>query len=111
MECVVIIPKRHKTFNRCLDALLQSPHRQVFQSELKRLVYSKSWRFVVKKEINYWNNVINKEFPGYQLVTIERERNPKTGKRNEYLVKLHPDIDVYDKQDHLLVKIKNEVLK
>jgi len=107
---VAIIPKRYRTFNKCIEALLNRPERSAFQSELKRIVYSKSWRKVVKREINLWNSLISKYFEGIYLVAISPMRNPRTCKTNEVLFKIHPKIEIKNEQSHFLVTM-NEVMK
>lgn len=102
----VIIPKRHLTFTRCLKALLNTTGRRAFQSELKRVVYSnKSWREVVKREIELWNGLISAEYPGLSLLVRQPRRNPRTGRSNEILYAIHPRIEVEDKPDYFLVWI------
>ena len=106
MKATLIIPKRFRTFARCIEELLARPERKAFQSELKRLVYSKSWRKVVKREIALWNDLIQEEFPGQCLVTARPMKNPKTGKSNEILMEIHPDVEVVNKPTHFLLSIK-----
>lgn len=106
MEFALIIPKRHKTFARCMTELLRRPEHKAFQSELKRIVFSKSWRQVVKREFALWNRLIALEFPGYCLVVATPTKNPKTGKTNEVLYQVDPGIEVHDRPTHFLIKIK-----
>ena len=106
MKLAVIIPKRHQTFARCMDYLLKQPERKAFQSELKHLVFSKSWREVVKPEIQLWNTLIQEEFPGRCLVSTTPMKNPKTGKSNEMLFQIHPKVEVLSRTTHFLAIIK-----
>ena len=106
MECVVIIPKQPETFVRCLELLLKRPKRQAFQSELKRAVYNKSWRCVVKPELEFWNNTLSKELNGKKLVQITQQKNPATGRTNEYLVQIPDTTEVLIRDTHILLKIR-----
>jgi hypothetical protein len=106
MKFAIIIPKRYETFGRCLNTLLRRPERKAFQSELKRVVFSKSWREVVKREIALWNDLIASEFPGHTLLIATPTRNPRTGKTNEVLYQVHPKLEVHERPTHYLVTIK-----
>jgi len=108
MEPVVIIPKRNSTFVICIEALQQSPERRLFQSELKRLVSPRSWRLVVRKELNQWNESINEEYPGISLTINNQETNPRSGRNDEVLVQLHPQIEIAFKQKHIAVLIRGD---
>jgi hypothetical protein len=106
MEFTLIIPKRHRTFARCLTELLRRPEHKAFQSELKRIVFTKSWRQVVKREFALWNRLIVEEFPGHCLVVATPTKNPSTGKTNEVLYQVDPKIEVHDRPTHFFIKIK-----
>ncbi|NQU78221.1 hypothetical protein HQ545_00470 [Candidatus Woesearchaeota archaeon] len=98
-----IIPKRYETFCRCIDALLNN-RDGLFQSELKRLVYEKSWRNNVKKEIELWNHLISQHYPGYAFVEATPMRNPNTCKTNEVLYKIPEELIVQNAPDHYYLK-------
>jgi len=108
MEHVIPIPKRFETVTRTLRQLVQSPSRQIFQSELKRLVSTKSWRRVVKRELDLWNRLIAESYPGYSLLTIQQRRNPRTSRINEFLYSLHPGIDLAERESHFRILIRRE---
>ena len=104
MKQLVVIPKRVRTFARCLQAMLEMPDRCLFQSELKRVAYSSaSWHDVVRPEFDFWDEVIKTEFPGYSLTQRENTRNPRTCKTNEILYRLHPAVDVIARSKYFIV--------
>ena len=105
MKQVFVVPKRHSTFTRCVDALLCAPERRLFQSELKRIVYSKSWRKVVKREIEFWNRMIASVYDHTTFIDFVPARNPRTRRKNEVLLCINPSIEVISKDTHYLLII------
>lgn len=105
MEQKQVIIKRFGSFNRFLEALRTRPDRKMFQSEAKRLVSSKIWYKVVKRELELWNGILRREFPGYYLADFRPAKNPRTGRNNEILCQLHPDVEVRNASDTYFVAI------
>lgn len=106
MTITQIIPKTYKTFAECIEILLNKPGRKAFASEIKRKVHSKSWYYVVMREINRWNELLNYEYPGMRFIKVTGARNPKTCRNNEHLVQIDPRIEVLIRPKHFFLITK-----
>lgn len=106
MDITIIIPKRYETFSKCMEAIIQKPERKIFQSELKRLVYPKSWHTLVKRELQLWNALVDEEYPGSCIIKTTQTRNPRTRRTNEILYHIPEHVEIISKPKHFLVKIE-----
>ena len=105
MLAYLIIPKRYDTVSKCIETLLASPSQSAFQSEIKKIVYSRSWRTVVKREFILLNQIINDVMPGSNIISMINMKNPHTGKRNEVLLQINPRVVIENHKQYFLARI------
>ena len=105
MKVVFILEKRHRTLVSCIEALRRSPDRSAYQSELKRQVYSSSWRRVVRPALESVNQLVGRVLPGRTFVTLEVGRNPRTGRQNELLLRLPEYVEVVNEGRYYAVVV------